>query len=97
VAKYAERERAIRLLRRHPGWSDRRVAEIVGVSHTTVSRWRAEAALAPALKRVGARKRRAELVPTPLGEPLVARARRKRTRETRQSISLGAEQGDAAR
>ncbi len=78
MAKYAEREQAIRLLRRHPGWSDRRVAAIVNVSHTTVSRWRAEAALEPALKQVGKRKRRAELAPTPLGRVLVTRARRVR-------------------
>jgi predicted site-specific integrase-resolvase len=84
MAKWAEREQAIRLLRRHPGWSDRRVAEIVRVSHTTVSRWRAEAALAPALKQVGKSRRRAELVATPLGRVIVARARR-RVRATQEA------------
>lgn len=75
MAKWEQREEAIRLLRRHPGWSDRRVARIVGVSHTSVSRWRAEAALAEAVKRVEGRRRRAELVATPLGEALVGRVR----------------------
>ena len=82
MAKWGQREEAVRLLRRHPGWSDRRVAAIVNVSHTSVSRWRAEAALAKALKRVGNRKRRAQLFATPLGEVLVQRAKIAKRRRT---------------
>jgi predicted transcriptional regulator len=40
----AERRAAVkRLLERHPGWSDSRIAEICGVSCKTVSRYRKEA------------------------------------------------------
>jgi hypothetical protein len=42
----AERRAAVkRLLKRHPGWSDSRIAEICGVSGQTVSRCRKEAEL----------------------------------------------------
>jgi transposase len=53
-----ERDQALELLERHPGWSDRRVADAVGVSHTTIGRWRRAAGLPHSLKRVGRRRRR---------------------------------------
>lgn len=56
------RRTAILLLRRHPGWSDRRVAREIGVAPSTVARWRWEDGLAPALKQVGGRRRREQLV-----------------------------------
>jgi transcriptional regulator with XRE-family HTH domain len=49
---------AIALLRRHPGWSDRRVAELLDVSHSTVGRWRRREGLPTFTKRVGPRRRR---------------------------------------
>jgi hypothetical protein len=60
--KLDERRTAIELLQRHPGWSDRRVADVAGVAPSTVSRWRWEQGLAPALKRVGGRRRREQAV-----------------------------------
>ncbi len=60
--KPLERRRTIELLRRHPGWSDRRVAAMLDVAPSTIGRWRWEEGLAPALKQVGARRRREQLV-----------------------------------
>jgi transposase len=59
--KDRERRRAIKLLRRHPGWSDRRIGRELDVAHTTISRWRWEEGLAPALKQVRGRRERERL------------------------------------
>lgn len=61
--KWETRDRALELLLRHPGWSDRRVARELAarghpVSHVSVSAWRREAGYAPALKQVGEVTRR---------------------------------------
>jgi len=71
-----ERARAVELLRRHPGWGAPRIARLVGVSVSTVTRWRQEEGLAPALKRVGGRRRRVSLLgpsAVTLGEALARR------------------------
>jgi hypothetical protein len=44
-----EHVEALRLLRRHPGWGAKRVARRLGVSPSTVRRWRSDAGLAPAV------------------------------------------------
>lgn len=56
--KAAERQLALQLLRRHPGWSDRRVALEVGVAPSTVNRWRHAELLRGYSKRVHWRRRR---------------------------------------
>jgi transposase len=58
MTKLDERRLALELLERHPGWSDRRVAREVGVSHTSVDRWRWEEGLAPGTKRLAPGQRR---------------------------------------
>ncbi len=85
MAKWDLRADVVAHLRRHPGHSDRRTARIFGVSHTSVGRWRAEAGLAKAVKRVEGRKRRAELVATPLGQRLFRRARAASATKARRS------------
>jgi hypothetical protein len=71
--KLAERRRALELLGRHPGWGDSRVAGFVGVAPSSVTRWRQEEGLLPAVKRVGSRRRRASVVIVPLIELLFQR------------------------
>jgi transposase len=61
VTKLAEHRRALELLEQHPGWTDSRIARIVGVHHWTVSRWRVEAGYPPALRQVGNVKRRRQV------------------------------------
>lgn len=63
MVKAAAHRRALELLERHPGWSDRRVAYQVRVAASTVGRWRWRAGLAPALKSVRGRRRRGRLLP----------------------------------
>lgn len=62
MSKWATRKEALALLDRHPGWSDRRVASALGLSNSTVSRWRAEAGLPGYRKRVRDIRRRSELL-----------------------------------
>lgn len=52
MTKYASRYKAVQLLRRHPGWSDRRIARILGVAPSTVGRWRYAEGLGTYSKRV---------------------------------------------
>jgi hypothetical protein len=59
--KLEEHRRALDLLEHHPGWSDRRIAWMVGVAPSTVGRWRWAAGLEPYSKR--ARRRRRRIVP----------------------------------
>ena len=50
---------ALELLERHPGWSDRRIARELRVSHQTVGRWRWQAGYMPATKKAGDSRRKA--------------------------------------
>lgn len=59
--KTREHRDALQLLEQHPGWSDRRVARLLGVAASTIGRWRWQAGLAPALKNVHGRRRRGKL------------------------------------
>jgi len=55
--KVGQHRAALELLRRHPGWSDRHIALELGVSPSTVGRWRWAAGYAPATKRAGISRR----------------------------------------
>jgi predicted transcriptional regulator len=75
VTKLEERRVAVDLLERHPGWSDHRVADEVGVSHTSVSRWRWEHGLAPQVRRLAGQRRRRRLRVVSRGQLLARRLR----------------------
>jgi hypothetical protein len=61
VAKWELRAEVVAHLRRHPGHSDRRVAELFGVHHVTVGRWRREAELEKFVKKLDGQRRRARV------------------------------------
>ncbi|MGH2997814.1 MAG: hypothetical protein ACRDNM_00800 [Gaiellaceae bacterium] len=63
MSKWAAHRQALALLDRHPGWSDRRIACLLALSNSTVSRWRSEAGLPRYRKRVRSVRRRTELLP----------------------------------
>lgn len=58
------RAEALALIRRHPGWSDRRVARELAerhgldASHAAVGNWRREAGYPPGARRVGNARQR---------------------------------------
>lgn len=76
MSKWAARKEALALLDRHPGWSDRRVARLLGVSNSTVGRWRREADLPRYRKRVRGVRRRTELLPLHADDDATAELRR---------------------
>jgi hypothetical protein len=57
MTKYRARFKAVQLLRRHHGWSDRRIAREVGVAPSTVGRWRYAEGLGTYSKRVAVKGR----------------------------------------
>lgn len=63
MSKWDTRREALALLDRHPGWSDRRIACLLDVSNSTITRWRTEAGLPRYRKRVRSVRRRSELLP----------------------------------
>lgn len=75
---HPERDTALRLARRHPGWSTARIGREVGADRSSVCRWLAEAGLAPSNPRVrrgdGPRGPAVELVCGHLGVAPAARA-----------------------
>jgi hypothetical protein len=66
VAKPRERELALGLVERHPGWSDRRIARVLckrhglDASHASIGRWRRAAGF-PIFVRWNAPRRRERL------------------------------------
>jgi len=56
-----EHGEALLLLHRHPGWGAKRVARKLGVSPSTVRRWRTDAGLAPAVSPAHSAPRRSGL------------------------------------
>lgn len=63
MSKWDARREALALLDRHPGWSDRRIGRMLGVSNSTVSHWRVEAGMPRYRRRVRDLRRRTELLP----------------------------------
>lgn len=76
MSKWAARKEALALLDRHPGWSDRRLARLLDVSNSTVSRWRSEAGLPRYRKRVRGVRRRSELLRLHADDKATAELRR---------------------
>lgn len=62
MSKWDARREALDLFDRHPGWSDRRIARLLDVSNSTITRWRTEAGLPRYRKRVRGVRRRSELL-----------------------------------
>jgi hypothetical protein len=80
----SDRQRAIyNALLRHPGWGDARIADRLGVSASTVARYRKQYGFAPALKQVGEQRRRARLRPVPMTDLLAGFARLAPTAQAR--------------